>query len=245
MKKKSKKKVVLITLLVIFVALGIGVWIFISGMSKPKDLGIKVSEEAYKSALAKLNIVMDDALINADPDKYEYIYGEPQEVDVKLTSEELTSYINYNSKAVEGLKQAQVRVNKDDTVDFSGVISKDYFLNQILGGQVAEEDLLKENPALKLLPEKITLYVNLSGEIANNTSDITVGKVNVLGINLPKKLYNNSGTKENIDGMISDYISNMIAENSGSYDYVKAENGELVLKGMLPTTTIQEKQNNG
>jgi len=51
MKKKSKKKKALIAVFVIFVVLGVVIGVFVYNMHVPKNLGVKVSKEAYDSAL--------------------------------------------------------------------------------------------------------------------------------------------------------------------------------------------------
>ena len=59
MKKKSKKKKALIAVFVIFVVLGVVIGVFVYNMHVPKNLGVKVSKEAYDSALKKLNLDKD------------------------------------------------------------------------------------------------------------------------------------------------------------------------------------------
>lgn len=86
------------------------------------------------------------------------------------------------------------------------------------------------------------MYANFSGEITNNTSDISVNKVSLMGFNLPESLYNTSDAKGSIDEVISNYISKLIEKNAGSYDLVKPENGELILKGLLPTSVVKDKK---
>ncbi|HOA32873.1 MAG TPA: hypothetical protein PKM70_13225 [Clostridia bacterium] len=51
MKKKGKKKRALVAVLVIFLILGVVIGVFVYNMHVPKNLGVKVSKEAYDSAL--------------------------------------------------------------------------------------------------------------------------------------------------------------------------------------------------
>ncbi|HOA32874.1 MAG TPA: hypothetical protein PKM70_13230, partial [Clostridia bacterium] len=111
------------------------------------------------------------------------------DVDARLTSEEVTSLLGYNKSEDSALQKVQVRVNKDDTVDFSGVVNKEFLFETMLGGSVSEESLLESAPALKYLPNKLTVYFNFSGEVVNNTTDITVNKASLMGVGLPKSLY--------------------------------------------------------
>lgn len=107
--KKSKKKIILITVFAIIILLGIATWVIVSKLLNPKDLGVKASKEAYESALSKLNYVKDPDVSGSK---------EPKKVDVKLTSEELTSFFSFERPSSYPLKKVQIKVNENDTVDF-------------------------------------------------------------------------------------------------------------------------------
>lgn len=230
MKKKSKKKKALIAVFVIFVVLGVVIGVFVYNMHVPKNLGVKVSKEAYDSALKKLNL-------DKDTDK------EVLDVDARLTSEEVTSLLGYNKSEDSALQKVQVRVNKDDTVDFSGVVNKEFLLETMLGGSVSEESLLESAPALKYLPNKLTVYFNFSGEVVNNTTDITVNKASLMGVGLPKSLYKKKDMQESINNALSSFLKEQAEQNKGSFDMFKPQDGELVVKGQLPATAFQNSGN--
>lgn len=226
-KNSKKKKKVLITLLVIFLVLGTLIGVFVYNMIVPKNLGVKVSKEAYESAIGKLKN-------DIDTDK------EVLNVDAKLTSEEVTSLLGYNKSEESALDKVQVRVNADDSVDFSGVLHKEYLLDTMLGGAFSEESILESAPALKYLPNKLTVYFNFSGEVANNTTDISVNKISLMGISLPKSFYKKAEVQESINNALSNYLKAQADQNNGSYDMIKPENGELILKGQLPVSVVQK-----
>ena len=134
----------------------------------------------------------------------------------------MTSLLGYNKSEDSALQKVQVRVNKDDTVDFSGVVNKEFLLETMLGGSVSEESLLESAPALKYLPNKLTVYFNFSGEVVNNTTDITVNKASLMGVGLPKACIR-KGYARKYKQCFEQFLKEQAEQNKGSFDMVKPQ----------------------
>lgn len=242
--KKPKKRGCLIALLIFLVivaALITCVAIFLPGFFRPKDLGIKTSKEAYESALAKLNYQKDAAPTSGTGDDYTYTYGDLKEVDTTLNSEELTSFFNYNRPKYYALKDVQIRINPDNTMEFSGAIDTEYFLSNVLGGEYSVEDIEKNFPLIKAIPGSVNVYAQLSGEIVDNKSTgFAFSDIEVMGVGLPSDIYETENAKDEIKNLIDGFLESTTEKTGGSYESIKIEDGELKINANLPSMLKRE-----
>lgn len=236
-KKAKKKHGCLITLLsvlgVVVVAL-LCIAIFLPGFFKPKGLGVKTSKEAYESALNKLNHTKATVPSTEAREDDTNTYAELVDVDASLTSEEVTSLFNYDRKKYYMVKKAQIRVNPDDTVEFSGAVDTDYFLDEFLDGEYSREELTETFPMIKAIPDSVNLYIKLSGEIEDNrTVDFALNSIEVQGISLPASLYDTDLAQEEISSILDDFLARKAEKSNSTYTTLKAEGGELQIVGLL------------
>lgn len=245
--KKKKKKGCLIGLLlflVIVVSIFVCAAILLPGFFRPKDLGIKPSEAAYESAVAKLNYQKDAAPSAGKAEDYNYIYGEPKEINTSLTSEELTSFFNYNRPEFYALKKVQIKINPDDTVDFSASVDTSYLIDKVLAGKYSEKAIADAFPLAKAIPGSVNVYAKLSGEIADNKAvDFAFSHIEVMGVGLPAELYATESAKTEISSILDNFLANIAEKTKGSFTSVAVENGELQLSGMLPSSLKREAVN--
>lgn len=246
-KKPKKKKGCLVGILSFLGAVGIiliCITIFLPGFFGPKDLGIKTSKAAYESAITKLNYQKDTSPSTGAAEDYTYTYGELKEIKTSLTSEELTSFFNYNRPKYYALKKVQIRINPDNTIDFSGAIDTSYFLNKVLGGKYSEKEIANAFPLIKAIPGSVNIYAQLSGEIADNKSvDFAFADIEVMGIGLPSDLYATSSAKTEISSLLDNFLTKTTEKTKGTYESIKVENGDLTISGNLPSSLKREEAN--
>lgn len=246
-KQPKKKKGCLIAILSFLGVIGITlvcIAIFLPGFFGPKNLGIKTSKAAYESAIAKMNYQKDTAPSTGTAEDYTYIYGELKKVETGLTSEELTSFFNYNRPKYYALKKVQIRINPDNTVEFSGALDTDYFLNKVLGGKYSEQEITDAFPLIKAIPDSVNVYAQFSGEIADNKSvGFAFSDIEVMGVGLPSSLYNTESAKTEISSLLDNFLTKTTEKTKGTYESVKVENGELVISGNLPASLKREEVN--
>lgn len=246
-KQSKKKKGCLIGMLSFLGVIGIiliCIAIFLPGFFGPKDLGIKTSKAAYESAIAKMNYQKDAAPSSGVAEDYTYTYGELKEIKTGLTSEELTSFFNYNRPKYYALKKVQIRMNPDNTVEFSGAVDTDYFLNKVLGGKYSEQEIAKAFPLIKAIPGSVNVYAQFSGEISGNKAvSFAFSDIEVMGIGLPSSLYDTESAKTEISNLLDNFLTKTTEKTGGSYESVKVENGELTINGKLPSSLKREEVN--
>lgn len=244
-RKKGKGCLIALGVLIIIIAtIVLCLIFFFKGFFEPKDLGIKSSKSAYESAMSKLGYTKDDAPTGSDPDDYNYIYGPLHDVDAALTSEELTSFFNYNRPEYYALDDVQIRINSDDTMEMSCSLDLKYFIDEVLGGKYTQEEIEEKMPMLGILPHKVNLYCKISGEINNNTAeDFDVSDIEVQGFGIPKTIYTGDEATKNIEDIVTSALSRVTAKNGSSFDSVKIDDGKLMIDALMPSSLVREEIN--
>lgn len=94
----------------------------IMGANKPKDLGVKVTEEAYASIKQKVPLVIEGEKVDygSDPTK---IFTGSVPVDTRNTSEEITSWLSKMQGANPAVTDVQVRM-VEGGVEISGMVQQ-------------------------------------------------------------------------------------------------------------------------
>ncbi len=224
---------VVIILLVIVIAAG-GYLGFVPGIrtlfgsDKPRDLGVVASAQSFASGEAKIGLTRQDA--NA-ASAATVTYQGAHQVNVSLTSEELTSLMQngswkhtwqYNPIA-DGF---QVKFHPDGTVEASGVIDR----TKLMGYLVATgfEDVLGYVNSLGFLPDTIPFYASGSGSIINNHVTVSISKAELGRISLP--------TDASAMQVVQNVVERRIAGISGlDVASLNFNGGTLNFKGTYPS----------
>lgn len=238
---KPKKRRGCIAALLVLLAIVIGIAVLASvvlpGLFKPKKLGIDSTQESYESAMLKLNYTKDTAPLTGKAEDYVYTYGAPTQVSTSLTSEELTSFFNYNRPDYYALKDVQIRINPDNTIEFSAKIDTEYIIKKVLGGDYTEDEINNAIPFIKFIPASVNIYSHFSGEIVDNKAlSFEVSDVKVMGFGLPVDLYKTTEAQTQIIALIDNLLVMTTEKTKGTFTSIKVENGELKITGSLPST---------
>ena len=147
-----------IIFIIVLLLAAAAVYFFVPGLHKPNDLGIKSSGEAYTRAMNKLGVTKDKSPTSGTADSYTITYGAPHAVTTGLTSEEITSFLSENRPPYYAVKNVQVRINNDGTIEAAGNLDTNYVFNEMLNGQYTKQDAQKELPMLGLIPSSVNVY---------------------------------------------------------------------------------------
>lgn len=234
-KKKHKFLKVLFIIVVVIGIIVLALGFIFPGLLWNRDLGVDYSKADYDSILEKLSYIKDDAP-SGDLSDYTYKYGEVKDVDVALTSSELTAFFNYNRPSSYPLKNVQVRVNSDGTIDAVGVANVDYFLNEFLASKYSKEEIESKIPLLGILPNNVNLSLKFSGMVTNNNSSIDLIDVRVQGISVPSSYINSS---EAISAITTgaDKVMDKFSEKTGSsFTSISAIDSAIKFIGKVPSS---------
>ncbi len=230
MKKGILKNILIITAVFIVVIIILG--FLFPGMIWTKGLGVKYTEKDYNSFIDKLPYIKD--LINNDAE--DYIYGELVDMDISFTSEELTAFFNENKIFNSTLKNTQIKINSDNTVDIAAKANVDKFLDTFLNNKYTKEDIESRMPALGILPENVNIYLNLKVNIKNNKADFFINTATVQGINIPSNIIWNAKAINIINDGIDKLIEEASEESGAIFSRVYVENKKLKLIGKFPSS---------
>lgn len=236
LKKKKKGLVKFITFLVIASVMVMGIGFIFPGLLWQKSLGITYTTEDYNGMLEKLNYIKDAAPTEGTEGDYAYVYGSLKSVDVEFTSEELTAFFNENRPNYYALKNVQIRINNDGTIEASANANVDYFLNEVLGGEYSRDQINQQIPALGMLPSNVNLYLKFSGSVTDNRTSIDVSSASVQGMDIPS-VYVDSSEAMSILSSGCDNIMNTYKSKTGSnFDKISIEDGVVKFKGSVPSS---------
>ena len=223
--------------LVIVVVLVLGYLGFVPGVSnifgsnKPRDLGVTYTAADYASAHARNGTTHTVLPAGSVPN---IIFSGSHPVNTVYTQAEINALINNRQWSNYPLKNCQLKINPDNTVEFSGTLITDrlkgYETALNLGDMSAILDYLKYLPGDPAFYAKGTVEVE-NGQVVN--TDITEFKLG--NITLTNQV------QDNLQGITNDVYSEIAAYPGFSITTLKFSNGEVQFVGTLPDSarTIQ------
>lgn len=219
-KKKSLPNTIAVIIFIILVSAA-GVYFLLPGLANPINLGVKPSNGIYGEAVKKITEAKESSSANS----------EDNTVSLTLTGEEFTSLITQSPGTGNEIKDFQVKVNKDNTLETSATISTSYLLNDVLEGKYSRGDLKKALPMLEALPEQMNLYAKVAQDSNNGSSGFNLKSVNVMGIPIPESILNSEYadvyTSEGIQIVLEQF-----SERAGvKFSDIQLIDGSLQLKG--------------
>lgn len=185
---KTSKKVWLAILLVILI---VPVVLFalagyvpglsaVFGATKPRDLGVTYTEEDKNSAISKSGAVYGE-LPSDTKDESSIQFEGSHDVKTSWNSAEMTALLNDRPWKNWPIKNVQLRINPDNTVEMSGVVNaeelKGYGSGIGVPGAVVDR--------VSLLPAEASFYIKGSGSLSQNqvaSFDITSAQLGRLSI---------------------------------------------------------------
>jgi hypothetical protein len=222
-------------IIVVLVLIG-GYYGFVPGVSnvfgsnKPKDLGVKYTEQDRLSGRAKIGWVINTLPAGLPPEK-SLVYTGSKPVNAAFTEKELTAWINKSWNYVP-LTNCQIRINPDNTAEFSGIlhVSRIKQYEAAMGGSATEID--KVLPGfIKYLPSNPPVYMKASASVVNN--QVTC---NVIAFSIGRYSVSADWLKKN-SGLFESAAEWLISRIPGtSIKSLTFNNGQVQFDGTLPAS---------
>ena len=232
--KVLKISLLVVVILLVIIALVGGYFGFVPGIrtlfgsDKPRDLGVVASAQSFASGEAKIGLVRQDAGASSATS---VTYEGSHQVNVSLTSEELTSLMQngswkhtwqYNPIADD----FQVKFHPDGTVEVAGVLDRTKLAGYL--GATGFKDVLGYVNSLGFLPNAIPFYASGSGSIVNDHVTISVSSAQLGRISLP--------TDASAMQAVQDFVERRIAGIPGlDVASLNFNGGTLNFKGTYPS----------
>ena len=198
--------------------------------NKPTDLGVTSSNEEYESYLKELNLEVTEVECteNCVP-KYS---KETAKIEKALTNEEGSSLINGwgNNSRNAPFSDAQMRVNQDGTVEFSGKVITRKLKNFLsLSNKLTAEESKQVDSYISMLGGSFPVYAKGTLEIINNKVDLNITSIKISVLPLPTDI------ASQYKGTVDSYISNRLDSVEGlKVEKLEFKEGKTFFKGELP-----------
>ncbi|MBM3941704.1 MAG: hypothetical protein FJ316_02030 [SAR202 cluster bacterium] len=190
MKKLLMVAAVVILVLLIVVVGVLGYYGFAPGVSsllganKPKDLGVSYTEQHLQSARAKLGqqfMTLPQGTSAAQSRQY----SGQKSINASFTQEELTALVNDQRWAYHPVTDAQVRINPDGTVEFSGKLLIDRLDGFGQSIRLSQQEQSYAQDFLKFVKTDPAIYAKGSLTVVNNQLDLNVTEAKVGRLDVP------------------------------------------------------------
>ena len=131
-------------------------------------------------------------------------------------------------------KNVQVKINQDNSIEFSGTIDKNALADSELFAGMDDESLENMIPMLKYVPLSINLYAHLFLEVVDNKSvGLEFKEIKVKGVEIPTLFYNTEAAMSNINKGFTEILSKRTKRTGATYDLLRVEDEKLLVEGLL------------
>lgn len=223
----------------IFIAIGLfALNIAFPGLITTRDLGVKYTTADYESATKKLATIKDILVNLQNIEGAEY--GQTKDINISLTSAEITAFVNTNNPISYAANNFQVMINKNNEIEATGSVNVQFFLTEMLDNKVSKEQILEEMPVLSAIPANVNLYIKFNGEIISNKSSMQIKEVSVQGIPVPTEYVNTQDAVSTLTSGIDSFLSKNNVVTGSSIDSLKLNEDKVSLIGKFPSTVIKK-----
>jgi len=234
---KIIKLIILLIIILIILSVGIlGYFGFVPvlstvfGSDKPRDLGIKYTEKQYLDYVAKSKTEIVALNENVSPQE-SIIYSGKTDLTQSFTQEEISARLNYSKWKYMPVKNVQLKINNDGTVEFSAVVVYERlsgFIAREGAGQYSKADVEKGLSYIKLIGRDFPVYAKFKASINNNQLSESTESIEVGRFSIPLE-------KINANSVIKSVSENIMRKVSGFYaKTVNFENGKMNFDGSVP-----------
>lgn len=233
---------IIIVLVIVLVA---GYYGFVPGLSsvmgadKPKDLGVKYTKAHYDQFSIKLNGDIVPVTTSVNPAE-SITYSGKIDVNKDFSQEEISSRLNYSRWKYMPIKNVQVRINTDGSLEFSANIVMDRvagFIEREGMGKWSMEDVSKGMNFIKLVKVNPPIYAKLKTNVSNNQPSGNIEAITVGKFNVPLDTVNANETAISLFRAITSKASSFYAKS------VTFSEGKMYFEGTLPAKMMVETSN--
>jgi len=200
------------------------------GSDKPRDLGIKYTQQQYSDYVAKTKEEITTVSGNIAPEN-SITYSGKVDIKQSFTPEEISARIGFSKWKYMPVTNTQLRINPDGSVEFSGLVVSDRidgFVAREGAGQYSIADVKKGLGYVKLLGKDFPVYAKFKASITNNQLTETVDKIEVGRFSIPLKTVNADSVVTTVSQTIMGRVPGFFAKS------VTFTDGKMNFEGTVP-----------
>jgi hypothetical protein len=227
-----------IGVIVIVVVLVLGYLGFVPGVSnvfgsnKPKNLGATYTAADYTSAHARNGTTHTILPAGTAPENSIKFSGQ-HPVNTTYTQAEMNALINSRRWEYYPLKDCQLRINPDNTVEFSGIVITNRIKGYLTALKLSENNMKSVTDYLKYIPGNPAFYVKGTLEVANGqiiNTQVTQFKVG--NLTFTKQI------QDKLPEIINAAYSHIRSYPGFTIKTLKFINGQVQFIGTLPDSAV-------
>lgn len=196
------------------------------GADKPRDLGVRYTQDDYDSALAKLGLTID-VINNTGGVEDSIRFSGENFIDARLTQEEITALLNNKDWKYYPYEDVQVKIGEDGVIETSFLLDLEKFPYYARAMNVSDGDIDLFFDTTKISGKKKPIYIRGEGGVEEGQVNLEIDKVEAGRLPLSKKIYDEDNVEEFIEDEI-DFIPGLDVESAS------ALNGEALFSGSVP-----------
>lgn len=207
---------------------------FVPGLSpffgaSAKNFGIKVTKEDSMAARAKAGIEIVSLPKNTDPSKDFTLEGR-KDASFTLDSKELTAFTNNRPWIKYPIKNVQVKIDKDGTIESSATLIVSRVMPFAIALGYSESQIRDAMQKFNIPPFEVPVYVKGKGSVLNDAVSINAQNIKIGAIPVPGDIVGqiNKGAESILDDIIQKHSSSFHAETLNFAD------GKMNFKGTVP-----------
>lgn len=194
-----------------------------------KDLGINVTVEESAAAQAKdgTQIV---ALPPGSTASEDFRLEGKREVDFTFDSQELSAHSNNRAWKNYPVKNVQIRINPDGSIESSAILMVSKFMPYAMGLGYSESQIREAMDKYKIPPVEVPVYIKGMGSVINDQVNVDAQKVRLGAVEIPGNIVSLANTEAEV------VLEDIISKNSHSFhaESVTFSDGNMHFVGQLP-----------
>lgn len=222
MKKTSKILLIVLAVIILIFLIGFSRLGYLSGVAKvfgwdkPRDLGISFTESDLNIAIEKSGAEYG-ILDSATPDSESIQFVGSHVVNTAWNSAEMTALLNDRPWKNWPISSVQLKINKDNTIEMSGVFTTEKLRGYGAGIGVPSEVLAK----LYLLPAKAPFYLKGSGSLSQNSiASFDISSAEMGRVSIPTSVLLSFNDNNIVSSTYAEDVVDELAKYSGKKGYI-------------------------
>lgn len=207
------------------------------GSGEPVDLGIRYTQQDLDNAEKQFNFETKEVNDSTKPATFMTFEGS-QPMDTSYDSKAISALLNNRKYAYSPVSNMQVRINDDDSVEWSGVINSENIpaFMGALGKGDYDFDQIKEQYGI---PADLSFYVKGTASVSKNQVSMNTTQVKLGNFAVPQSIITgNKATFESFAEEMLGSIPNLYIEE------MTIEDGKMNLKGTMPQNSVHQTNPN-
>ncbi len=206
------------------------------GSNQPRDIGASYTQADYQTALQKTGMKITDLPPNEPPEQSIQITN-INNVNINITQTEINSIVNVNEWEYYPVNNCQVKINTDNTVEFSGIIIKDRIEGCAKALGASDTDIQTITNYIRYVPTNPPVY--FKGTIVIIENKVTVLDISELLIGRLSFTNQFIEKKTSIIQIVESWLSH---SSRFTIHTCRFTNGQLQYEGSIPDFAISKRE---